>query len=854
MSLDTAGWRRVEAILDKLLDLPEEEREAHLDRVCGDDPELRRDVERMLEACILSEEHFDQPVVRGPGVAEAWAEEAGEEDRDRLAPGDRLGAYRVVELLGRGGMGAVYLAERADGAFDRKVALKVVKRGMDTDEILDRFRTEREILARLQHPHIATLLDGGVTAGGLPFLVMELVEGEPIDRWCDHQQLDVRARLDLFLAVCDAVRYAHRALVVHRDLKPSNILVHEGDVKLLDFGIARILEERAGREDTRLLDRRLTPEYAAPEQIRGEPPTTSADVYALGVILYELLTGERPYRLEGSLLEMERVVSEANPRHPSAAVTRDPITGGDPPEDRARLRSATPVALRQRLRGDLDAIVLRALAKDPARRYGSVEALAEDIQRHLAGRTVRARPDSRWYRVSTFVKRNRTAALLAALAAFGLLGGSVATTIFAVQANQERNWGRLEAERATAARDFVVNLFSELDPDRLQGRTTFTRDELIDLGVQNLDGLEAQPALKASVLNTLGQVAFNLGDGERAEGFFREAYSLLSQVEGEPEVATSMMGIGEVLRRDLDFHEAEEWFRSALASRLETLAPGDPRIAEGRLALAFLLYNRDDLQGAEEIYLELRDSDAQLPLRFRSTVREGLANVRGRQGRFVEAEALYREALMLRREAVGSLDATAGRTLWGLGQSLFYQERLDDAAEAYREALAVHREIYGENHPDVARGFLNLGQPLLGRGELAEAVEAFGEAARRYPEGHPLRAAALHWLGIAAFRGEQFEMAETHFREALEAYLENPASGASTAAVRLILARTLLTRGAFQEAESHLRQALAWQEDHGDEMSAQGVRDVMAELFARTDRPDSAAVYRNRGAGLQEGG
>jgi serine/threonine-protein kinase len=474
-----------------------------------------------------------------------------------------------------------------------------------------------------------------------------------------------------------------------------------------------------------------------------------------------------------------------------------------------------------------------------------VEALAEDIQRHLAGRTVRARPDSRGYRISTFVKRNRTAAILAAVAAFGLLGGSVATTIFAVQANQERVRGEREAERAVAARDFVVGLFAGLDPDRLQGRTTFTRDELIDLGVQNLDGLEAQPALKASVLNTLGQVAFNLGDGERAEGFFREAYSLLSEVEGEPEVATSMMGIGEVLRSELSFPEAEDWFRGALASRLETLAPGDPRIAEGMLALAFILYNRDDLEGAEEIYLELRDSDAQLPLRFRSTVREGLANVRGRQGRFVEAEALYREALRLRREGVGSLDAAAGRTLWGLGQSLFYLDRLDEAEEAYREALGVHRQIYGENHPDVARGFLNLGQPLLGKGELTEAAEAFAEAARRYPEGHPLRASALHWLGIAAFRGEQFGRAETHFREALEAYLENPGSGASIAAVRLVLARTLMTRGAFQEAESLLRQALAWEED-GNGATADGIRDAMAELFARRGRGDSAAVYRDR--------
>lgn len=840
MSLDTAGWRRVEALLDELLDLPESQRADHLDRSCGGDEALRRDVERMLDACIRSEGHFDEPAVRGPAVAEAWAEEAGEEDRDRLSPGDRLGAYRVVELLGRGGMGAVYLAERADGAFDRRVAVKVVKRGMDTDEILDRFRTEREILARLQHPHIATLLDGGVTTGGLPFLVMELVEGEPIDQWCDRNRLDIRDRLGLFLAVCDAVRYAHRALVVHRDLKPSNILVHDGDVKLLDFGIARLLEDRGNREDTRLLDRRLTPEYAAPEQIRGEPPTTSADVYALGVILYELLTGERPYRVEGSLVEMERIVSGTTPRHPSAVVTQDPVTGDAAPEGRAGLRAATPSALRQRLRGDLDSIVLRALAKDPGRRYGSVEALAEDIERHLAGRTVRARPDSRWYRVSTFVRRNRTAAALAALAAFGLLGGSVATTIFAVQANQERIRGQREAERAVAARDFVVGLFAELDPDRLQGRTTFTRDELIDLGTRNLDDLEAQPALKASVLNTLGQVAFNLGDVERAEGFFREAYELLGDAAGEPEVATSMMGMGEVLRIERQFPQAEEWFRSALRTRRETLPPEDPRIAEGMLALAFVLYNEGRLEESESIYQDLRDSSARLPLRFQSTVREGLANLRLDQDRPGEAEVLYRESVALRREAVGALDAAAGRTLWGLGQALYYQGDMGGAEEAYRQALSIHRDTYGENHPHVARGLLNLGQALVGKGDVQGAVDALEGAIERYPEGHPERAQAHHWLGVVESDRGGMARAEIHFREALAVYLERSSDGSHIAALRLTLARVLMARGAFEEAESLLRGALAWREANGDPDSVEDVRNALDDLFEATGRPDSA--------------
>lgn len=855
MSLGTGRWRQVESILDQALELPADQRVALLDRACAGDEGLRRDVERMLEACDLGEGLFEAPGGVEGGLAAAWSEGPREEGglpgshRDRLAPGDRLGAYRVLELLGRGGMGAVYLAERADGAFDRRVALKVVKRGMDTDEILDRFRREREILARLQHPHIANLMDGGVTPSGLPFFVLELVEGDPIDVWCDRHRLGLEARLRLFLSVCDAVRYAHGALVVHRDLKPGNILVHDGEVKLLDFGIARLLEDREGGDATRLVDRRLTPEYAAPEQIRGEPTTTSVDVYALGVILYELLTGERPHRLEGSFAEIERAVSEVEPRSPSTVALQEGEPHGSPPVARAEARGVTPRLLRERLRGDLDCIVLRALGKDPSRRYNSVEALAEDIERHLAGRTVRARPDSRWYRVSTFVRRNRTAALLAALAAFGLLGGSVATTIFALVANEERDRRQLEAQRAVAARDFVVGLFAELDPDRLQGQDTFTRDQLIDLGTRNLDDLEAQPALKASVLNTLGQVAFNLGDVGRAEGFFREAYELLSDAPQELEVATSMMGLGEVLRSEHRFPEAEGWFRSALVTQRATLPPDDLRIAEGMLALAFVLYNEGQLDESEPIYQDLLASDARLPLRFRSTVREGLANVRLDQGSHGEAEQFYREAVALREEAVGSLDAAAGRTLWGLGQSLVGLGRLEEAEQVYRQAMDVHREMYGDDHPNVARGFLNVGQVLFWKEDWVGAGAALEEAALRFPVGHPNRAGAQHWLGLAESRRGRLALAESHFRDALEFYLGRSDNPAVIASLRAVLARTLIDRGAFEEAEPFLRDALAWQEAHGNPSSLQNIRRILADWFEATGRPDSAAIYRETRGG-----
>lgn len=852
--MDPERWRRIEEVLDSVLDLPPGERAAFLDQRCADDPDLRSDVDRYLSACEEADTGLQLPSF------EAITGESELRSRDHLVPGDRVGAYRILELLGRGGMGAVYLAERADGTFQRRVAVKVVKRGMDSDEILARFRHEREILARLQHPNIARLLDGGVTRGGLPYFVMELVEGEPIDRWCDARALDVKERLRLFLQVCDAVRYAHGALVVHRDLKPGNILVHEGEAMLLDFGIAKLLQDDSGGDATGLFGRRLTPEYAAPEQVRGEPTSTASDVYALGVVLYQLLTGELPHRFEGSLAEVERVLTRTDPRPPSQVAPEDGTGGDGAAARRAAFRRTTPSLLRQGLRGDLDSIVLRALAREPERRYPSVEALAQDVEHHLAGRPVLARPDSRWYRASKFAQRNRTLVALAGVASLALVGGSVATTMFALVANQERDRRQVEAERATAARDFVVGLFAELDPNLGQGRASFTREELIDLGAQGLEELAEQPELRASVLNTLGQVAFNLGDRERAEEFFREAYGLLDGRSAEPEIAASMMGIGEALRAELRFTDAEEWLVGALRVRESLLPPGDPRIAESRAALALSLYNQGEarFQEAEAMYEDLRASGTRLPARFQAQALGGFGNLRLGQGRFAQAESLYSEAVDLRRGGVGGLDPPGARVLWGLGHTRRLQGKLASAEEAYREALEVHTAAYGPRHADVAWGHYNLAGVLEEQDRLNEAAQAYRGAAELMEELHQpdyaYTAFAWHGVGRVEEARARPEAAEGAYRRALAFYGEQLPEGDQARAgrmanIHLALGRSLGERGEWEVAERELRTALSLFRDEA--RSPDGVERAalaLATLFAATDRADSAAVYRDTGS------
>jgi serine/threonine-protein kinase len=484
-SSPTERFLRVDAIFDAALDLPPEEQTAFVDRTCRDDAELRAEVLRLLLAYHGSERFLAMPAMQlaGPLL------DGSDILRSSAAP-ERIGSFRIVRELGQGGMGQVFLGERDDGQFEQRVAIKLIQYG--SAGLVPRFLEERRILALLEHPGIARLVDGGITANGLPYFAMELVEGEPIDRYCDTRNLSIEARIELFIDVCDAVSYAHQNLVIHRDLKPSNILVtFEGHIKLLDFGIAKLLHP-SGADQTRTLLQAMTPEFAAPEQLRGTAINTATDVYALGVLLYTLLTGTRPYDLSGkSPAEIERIVCHDDPAKPS---------------------DVAPERLRRRLRGDLDMIVLQALRKEKERRYPSAAALKQDLERFLRGRPVSARPDRASYRLRKFIGRNRIAMAAGTVTTFGLLASAGFSVGQMREAQRQRDAALLEARRQMAMTDVQSVLAGD---SRAAGGRALSPLERIELAEQILTRKYVQePWLVVEVMADLSGRLYEIGDRE----------------------------------------------------------------------------------------------------------------------------------------------------------------------------------------------------------------------------------------------------------------------------------------------------------------------------------------------------
>ncbi|HEX2269652.1 MAG TPA: serine/threonine-protein kinase, partial [Pyrinomonadaceae bacterium] len=486
-SLSPEVWKEIKRIFDAAVELAPPAQRAFLDSACPD-AATRREVERMLAA------DYATVLDHSPLATHSFAEGARFEGR-------RIGRYRIVGEVGRGGMGAVFAAVRDDGEFEQKVAVKVILSGLNTDTIARRFRNERQILASLEHPNIARLLDGGMSDDGLPFYVMEFIEGEPIDEYCRTRNLSLHARLDLFRQVCAAVSYAHRRLIVHRDIKPSNILVTPaGEVKLLDFGIAKVVSQtNEGERGTATQLGLMTPAYASPEQFRGEQVTTATDIYSLGVVLYRLLTGQLPYNLNGLRLDqMLRLVCETEPPRPSHAIAEGSQIENSPARTRriessgafqAETTQNSQFAIRnpQALKGDLDNIVLKALKKEPDRRYESVEQFSEDVRRYLEELPVSARPDTFTYRASKFVKRNRVAVVAASLVFFALIAGIVGTTYQARAARRERERAEKRFEQVRKLANNVVFKYHDAIAG-LPGATA-TREMLVKDALEYLDNL-----------------------------------------------------------------------------------------------------------------------------------------------------------------------------------------------------------------------------------------------------------------------------------------------------------------------------------------------------------------------------
>jgi serine/threonine-protein kinase len=838
-------WQRLAPILDEALELPTEARTAYLDRVCAGDVELRRDADAMLAAEIESADFLEEPVdayVAGLGMAMGALATPGGADSadagaDGVAPGTQIGPYGVLSELARGGMGAVYVAERTDGQFEQRVALKLVRRGLDSADAHRRFLAERQILARLSHPHIARLLDGGIARDGRPWFAMELVDGIPLTHYCDGRRLALDRRLELFLDVGEAVQYAHQNLIVHRDLKPSNMLVtSDGQVKLLDFGIAKLLEDGQASvtgaglaPETQTELRIMTPEYAAPEQIRGEPVTTATDVYALGAVLYELLTGHRAHRFDRRTpAEYERVVCDTEPERPSTVVSRsvERDTAHDQPDMSApnepwSARGLDARGLRRRLAGDLDTIVLHALEKDPARRYPSVEALLDDVRRYLAALPIRARPDSRAYRFGKFARRHRVGLAATTAVAIAVVAG-IGATLWQSQARAR------EAAKAQEVKNFVVSLFQLSDPAESRGREVTAR-ELLQRGVQRVDSaLGTQPQVQEELLGVLGKIHRELGLYPQADTLFARAVTVATGAYGpdHPEVAARLTDRGTTLKALGQLAPAESVLEQALTIGRRALGSTNADVAVTMGELANVLSDAGKSERAESLYRAVLALDMRRLGPDSLVVAVDLENLgvflADNTGELVAADSMYRAALAIRRKRLDSGHPVVLNVLGNLSGVLESRGQYAEAESLAREVLAGRRRLYPDGlHPDIAYALHSLATVLESAGRWAEAesldVEALALRRRVLGPSHPMTMATLNNLAIVRYRMGDLAGAEESFREALRLWRETlgPTHQYTLRAVNS-LGAVLSEAGKYEEGERLLREVIRTRREAGD--------------------------------------
>ncbi len=763
-NIDPDRWALIEKILDEALDKESAERDAFVREACGDDTDLRDHVLKMLEASGESDDFLE-----GSGradlenalahMASVVGDKESDEDDEDL---QHAGPYRLIRKLGRGGMGQVYLAVRDDEAFKRYVAVKVIRRGMDTEDILKRFRVERQILAALTHPGIARLLDGGATDEGVSYFVMEYVDGESITKYCDDNRLSLEARLELFCKVCSAVHFAHQNLIVHRDLKPANILVTtDGQVKLLDFGIAKFLNpDLAGYTlpMTRTEVRVMTPEYASPEQVRGNSVTTASDVYQLGILLYELLTGHRPFSFETVKRgEIEKIILEKAPERPSTMISvveelpkgKDSLT----PES-VSLNRRTPLdRLRKQLSGDLDHIILMALRKETDRRYQSADQLLQDIQNYRSGRPVSAQADTFAYRTNKFIRRNKIA-VAGALAMFAVLFVATIVSIgFAVEATEQRDRFEAEAQKLAGVVEFVIDLFDSANPEQAQGRDLTVR-EMVDVGAASvMNDLQAHPDVQSDMMRVLSLVYAEWGEAQAGMDLIEPALQIqidLADGADSPSLARALFAMA-VLKDDVgETDESIDLHEQALAMR---------RRMHG------------------EIHLDVAQSLNDLGVSLFSGYRYQKSDT---------IRTIWEQSLAIRQTLLGDSDRDIAESLSNLGAvygDLYFESNFQDddifqlAETTFRLPLDMTRAERGENHPFYAANLHNFGSVLYDKSAFQEAGLRFEEAVERktfiYGARNARTANSINWVGRVRVQQGRMEEAEALNRESLEIHEES---------------------------------------------------------------------------------
>ncbi|MEW6207040.1 MAG: serine/threonine-protein kinase [Acidobacteriota bacterium] len=791
-------YQKIKQLFNAAIDLDPEERLAFLDDASEGDQSVRLAVEKLLLAREQSEGFIETPAVAF--VAQSLLGETAER---------RIGQYRIIREIGHGGMGTVYLAERDDDEYHKQVAIKVVRRGLDTRDILRRFRNERQILARLDHPNIARLLDGGTTSEGLPYFVMEHIEGLPLIEYCERNDISTTERLRLFRSVCSAVQFAHQNLVIHRDIKPGNILVtSDGTPKLLDFGIAKILEPAENDQATRTEFRAMTPEYASPEQIKGETVTTSSDIYSLGVLLYQLLTGHRPYRLKTTTIdEITRAVCEQEAERPSSIIRKE--------KENQKLS--------RRLKGDLDNIVLKALRKEAERRYSSVEQFSEDLRRHLAGLPCIARKDTFAYRSAKFIRRNKVAVSAAALILMTLVAGIVTTFWQARRAEresraatEERDRARREQAKAERINAFLQQMLAYANPSWYAPGKGKARDltvlEALDEASRKIESeLHDQPEIKAEIHTTIGDTYRAIGRLDRAEPHFESALELRRALFGEDHIKTaeSLFYLGGVRSLRGNAGEAERLYRQALdIQRRRDEGNNLPYIM---LDLVSLLSSKDEFIEAESLLIEAQEIFRQRYGEDHITaaiVREYLGATYYQWGDIEKAETHLREAMRLYAKTPDSQTGSAIRHLSSIQMT---RGNHKEALALISEAYDIYRKTHGEWHPFTASLFLSLAHSRYLQSKTARAKREVEKAIAIYNERMSAGRNEAPSVGMAALLSltGQHARAEAIISEALKRHIrEMPKDGRVVAETKVAMGECLVAQGRFAEAEILFEESL----------------------------------------------
>lgn len=831
--LDPERWQRIGHVLDAALASEPEHWPAVLDATCAGAPDVRAEVEQLL-ARLDDARGF----LESPPAAAAAAVLAERTASDGMTPGGRVGPYRIVTEIGEGGMSRVFLAERADGEFEQRVALKLLRPGLDTEIDRARFRAERQILASLNHPNIARLLDGGLTDAGHPYLALEYVEGQPIDVYCEEHGLTVQQRLELFLMAAEATQYAHRNLIVHRDIKASNIFVSvDGVVKLLDFGLAKLVEPAVydAEPRTHTVAHWMTPEYAAPEQIRREPVTTLTDVYQLGVVLYRLMSGRLPFVApHGDLRELETAVLRGDPPPPSSAVAQ---------LDRGLARL---------LRGDVDGIVAMALRADPTERYASVEAFADDIRRHLSGHPVRARRISAAYRARRFVRRHKVETLAGFAIVISLLGGAGVAVWQARRAAMQRDLAQLASRESQAVTSFVVGVFEASDPSAARG-DTLTAAELVRRAAARTELLRHQPLAQARMMEVTAQLYEGLGQYERAYDMLRRALDVRRATRGGrgDELAGTLVQYANVLIALGRHAQADSAANQALVLRQRALGPRDPAVAASLHQLATIAVYRGDFRAGEAYHRQaLAIRQASLGPNDSTTAQSYLAlcATLRREGRLADAEQNCRRGLAIVERALEPNDPQVAEAMLKLAYLL--DEDRGNYAEAeplYRRALEIRRQALGDGHPIVAATLLDIADLLARRGRFDEAVTTAEQGLRiaRHALGpdHPAYISFSGREAVILYEAGRLNESAAMLRDAIASDLRiRGKDHENNAGLETNLARVLIAKREYRDAEPLLLDAIRIRQAVGGPSSTGGAFDegMLGMLWSREGRYSAA--------------